>query len=144
MGAFAHHDSLLLPAVHSGLSGDGCSLSSSIRARMESILSCILQDCCMLCKAPLIRPRPGGLLHGPGLGRSSCGPIFSTPEMAVGLWDVASGRQLRGLPDHKGSLRFVAFSPDGKVLASGSTSSGVVRLWDTETGTHLRQASPPP
>jgi WD40 repeat protein len=46
----------------------------------------------------------------------------------VQLWDVATGRQCRILSEASGPL---AFSPDGKTLASGSgVERGSVLLWD--------------
>ena len=50
------------------------------------------------------------------------------------IWDVASGRPLRRFEDNA-AIRSVAFSPDGKRLATGSwAQSDNVRLWDLETG----------
>jgi WD40 repeat protein len=50
----------------------------------------------------------------------------------VRLWDVATGKQLREL---KGAGTPLAFSPDGKVLAT--SGEGQVRLWATGTGKEL-------
>lgn len=40
------------------------------------------------------------------------------------------------LKGHKDEVRSVAFSPDGKILAS-SVKHGTVKLWDTETGANI-------
>ena len=50
-----------------------------------------------------------------------------------------TGEQKRTLTRHKGAVRSVAFSPDGRILASGSRGEsrrGTIRLWDAVTGKH--------
>ena len=65
-------------------------------------------------------------------------------DAAVRLWDVATRQQIgKPLPVHSGQIipavvqglpfSSVAFSPNGKILASGNTD-GKVRLWDVATG----------
>ncbi|KAL4734247.1 putative wd40 protein [Aspergillus similis] len=50
-------------------------------------------------------------------------------------WDVKAGRKaLRG---HSSWVRSVAFSPDGLMLASGS-SDGTIKLWDAKAGLEIR------
>ena len=41
------------------------------------------------------------------------------------------------LEGHWDSVHSVSFSPDGSTIASGSTDE-TIRLWNTNTGTHLR------
>ena len=59
----------------------------------------------------------------------------------ITLWDVAT-RQLIGRPTMKGSdvIFSLAFSPDGKTLASGFSKS--VMLWDVATGKPIGQPLP--
>jgi WD40 repeat protein len=47
----------------------------------------------------------------------------------VRLWDVTSGKLSEGLGWHNGGAICLAFSPDGKTLATGD-GAGVIRLWD--------------
>ncbi len=56
------------------------------------------------------------------------------------IWDVATGEQLRSLPDHLSAA--LAWSPDGKVLASGEFQ-GEVLLWDVDTGELIDHAPTP-
>jgi len=68
---------------------------------------------------------PGSLrCMEPGRQDPRC-PCLRPKSDGLRLWDVASARSLRDLEDH-GSV--VAWSPDGKTLASGS-HDGQVRLW---------------
>jgi WD40 repeat protein/Flp pilus assembly protein TadD len=50
------------------------------------------------------------------------------------LWDAATGRELRRFAGQEQAVRCAAFSPDGKVLATGADN---LRLWDVETGRPL-------
>jgi hypothetical protein len=56
-------------------------------------------------------------------------------EAFVRLWDVASGRELRHFPGCK-SGSVLAFSPDGRALATG-VDDGTVHAWDPATGREL-------
>jgi WD40 repeat protein len=53
------------------------------------------------------------------------------------VWDVATGEKLLALEGHGEAVYCVAYSPDGRFLASGSAAAarpGEVRVWDAATG----------
>jgi WD40 repeat protein len=59
-----------------------------------------------------------------------------TPALGISLWDVMNRKLLHRLEGHEAMVTSVSFSPDGKVLASGS-ADGTIRLWQVTTGKNL-------
>jgi len=55
----------------------------------------------------------------------------------INIWDVQTGNLLRTLSGHIKGTECMAFSPDGKVLAS-SGWDGTFYLWDVQTGEQLK------
>jgi WD40 repeat protein/serine/threonine protein kinase len=60
------------------------------------------------------------------------------PGDSIKLWDVATGRLLKGWRVSPGGVSSLAFSPDGKILASAILQhSDNLHLWHVATGRHL-------
>jgi WD40 repeat protein len=59
------------------------------------------------------------------------------PRGEMKIWDVTTGKLLLTVPGHEGRMVCVAFSPDGKRLATGSPDT-TVKIWDAQTGEELR------
>jgi WD40 repeat protein len=93
-------------------------------------------------------PRGRELTKGPGPARvtlSTDGKVLAAGSgREVTLWDPASGKRIRALAGHELPIRAVAFTPDGRTLAtaagenrSGKTT-GEVKVWDVGTGERKR------
>jgi WD40 repeat protein len=54
----------------------------------------------------------------------------------VKVWDSATGQELLTLKGHTGWVSGVAFSPDGKRLATASADN-TAKVWDAQTGQEL-------
>lgn len=52
----------------------------------------------------------------------------------IHLWNVMKGEDQFVLKGHTGKVDKLAFSPNGKILASISLNDSIVRLWDMKTG----------
>lgn len=57
-------------------------------------------------------------------------------RFTVLLWDVPHGKIHHTLKGHTDRIKALAFTPNGKMLASGG-DDGTIRLWDVSTGTQL-------
>ncbi|MDE0401220.1 MAG: hypothetical protein OXL96_25775 [Candidatus Poribacteria bacterium] len=63
-------------------------------------------------------------------------------SIGVWLYDIRTGSETALITGHTKTAMHVAFSPDGKILAS-SGNDKTIRLWHTETGESLLSLNPP-
>ncbi len=85
-------------------------------------------------REPLNQPgsiRPSGLAFAPDSRRLA----VSDYKHIVRLWDLTSNKVVHML-DTGDEVKALAFSPDGKILATagGHANSSTLKLWDVETG----------
>ncbi|MBF8283025.1 MAG: hypothetical protein HW378_1940 [Anaerolineales bacterium] len=85
---------------------------------------------------------PGGASVFSPDGTRLAGVSASTIGNAVKLWDAANGRELLTLSGHTGWVMGIAFSPDGKRLASTSLD-GTVKVWSLTPGQETATVSGP-
>ncbi|MBI1321840.1 protein kinase [bacterium] len=58
--------------------------------------------------------------------------------MTVRVWDWKSGKMIRGFVPHKATVSCVAFSPDGRFIATSALSAREnLTLWDAKTGSKV-------
>ena len=69
---------------------------------------------------------------------SSDGNTFATKNFKeIHIWDSNTNTSKHKLKGHKDYIACLAYSPDDKIIASGSHDQ-TVRLWDVKTGKHIR------
>jgi WD40 repeat protein/serine/threonine protein kinase len=71
------------------------------------------------------------------LALSSDGKLAAADKNRISIRDALTGREILNLPGHSGRIVCLAFSPDGRRLASGSSADYDVKLWDTTTGAEM-------
>jgi len=53
-------------------------------------------------------------------------------DLAIGLWDLGSGRQIKKMTGHNAAIHSLSFSAESNVLVSGS-GDWTVRCWDVKS-----------
>jgi WD40 repeat protein len=79
----------------------------------------------------------GRVLASGGLAWRTRGNEGEAQLADLSLWDVASGQRIERIRGHTSTVNGVAFSPDGKWLASCG-ADGAVFVWNVATGTEVR------
>lgn len=68
-----------------------------------------------------------------------CLMASSDVDGKIHLWDVVSGQPKLSWQAYNDFTWGLSFSPDGRVLASGSPHDSLIKLWDVQTGKLLRE-----
>jgi WD40 repeat protein/tRNA A-37 threonylcarbamoyl transferase component Bud32 len=96
---------------------------------------------------------PVGGLERYGLAYSPNGQLVAVTmhDQTVILWNVETGEKVQVFRGHTSTVKNVAFSPDGRLVASGAgdlsrSDRGEVKVWESATGRevfHLRSHTDP-
>lgn len=62
--------------------------------------------------------------------------VSASEDNTLGIWDLASGRELRSLSGHTDDVWAVAVTPDGLRAVSASEDQ-TLKVWDLESGRDL-------
>src|SRR5262245_1992658 len=80
--------------------------------------------------------------HGPATGLTTFSPdgqyLATLSAGKAVLWDATTGKKRHILQGHKDAITDVAFSPDGKCVATVAHWDYTARLWEAATGRPVR------
>ncbi|MFF7727076.1 helix-turn-helix domain-containing protein [Streptomyces sp. NPDC008001] len=79
-----------------------------------------------------LRGKPWNNVHSLAFGPAGTSLAIGSDDGTVQLWDTTTGKARTTFTGQGAPVRSLAFSPDGKTLATSSMKS--VRLWDVATG----------
>lgn len=76
---------------------------------------------------------------GPGTANPNASLMLASAsfDSLIKLWDVEKGKRILNLSKHSDPVYSVAFSPDGQLLASGSSDHNL-HIWSTKDGSLVR------
>lgn len=96
----------------------------------------------------LVRQFAGHIEQGTAiLCFSDDGRLLATTEItrsdigSLRLWDVAAGKEIHVNPGHRGPIRRVAYSPDGRFIVSAGEDRRIL-WWDARNGKMLGESGP--
>jgi len=81
----------------------------------------------------------GALFHA--VAFSPDGALLASDKGKPGLWQVSTGKRLRGLENAGGLVACLAFSPDGQELALAAELDSEISLYDPATGKVARRVA---
>jgi WD40 repeat protein len=99
----------------------------------------VLAASALITRTPLLRI-VSSVGFSPGGSSVACGEIRPNEMSRVVLWETDTGEVRHTLQGHFNNVDSVAFSPDGKTLAS--SGRGVVKTWDVTMGKEVRTWMP--
>jgi WD40 repeat protein len=70
-------------------------------------------------------------------GKTAVNVLMYHPRGTMKVWDIQEGKFLYTLKGHEHWIRYVVFSPDSRIMASGGAVDIAISLWDVKTGRSL-------